>query len=259
MTITEANEEHALLELRNICKYFGNVTALENITTRVEAGKVTCVLGDNGAGKSTFIKILSGVHQPSSGEYTMYGTPVQFTSPRDARNAGIAAVFQDLALAPLLSIWRNFFLGVEPMHAGILMRTAFMKKTAKEEMAKMGIDLRDVDQPVGTLSGGERQSVAIARAVYFGARVLILDEPTSALGVKPAAINARTRRSPPAGSSVASHRISTSRASESRTGSRVASRASSEIAPSASVAASSTRPCSTSNCASACGGLCGAG
>jgi simple sugar transport system ATP-binding protein len=176
--------EHALLELRNICKYFGNVTALENITTRVEAGKVTCVLGDNGAGKSTFIKILSGVHQPSSGEYTMYGNPVNFTSPRDARNAGIAAVFQDLALAPLMSIWRNFFLGVEPMHLGILMRSSFMRQTAKEEMAKMGIDLRDVDQPVGTLSGGERQSVAIARAVYFGARVLILDEPTSALGVK---------------------------------------------------------------------------
>ena len=176
--------EHALLELRNICKYFGNVTALENITTRVEAGKVTCVLGDNGAGKSTFIKILSGVHQPSSGEYTMYGSPVHFTTPRDARAAGIAAVFQDLALAPLLSVWRNFFLGVEPMRGGVLMRSAFMKRTAKEEMAKMGIDVRDVDQPVGTMSGGERQSVAIARAVYFGARVLILDEPTAALGVR---------------------------------------------------------------------------
>jgi len=176
--------EHSLLELRHICKYFGNVTALEDITTRVEAGKVTCVLGDNGAGKSTFIKILSGVHQPTSGEYTMYGTPVQFQSPRDARAAGIAAVFQDLALASLMSVWRNFFLGVEPMRFGMLMRTGFMKKTAKEEMAKMGIDVRDIDQPVGTMSGGERQSVAIARAVYFGARVLILDEPTSALGVK---------------------------------------------------------------------------
>jgi len=176
--------EHALLELRHISKYFGNVTALEDITTRVEAGKVTCVLGDNGAGKSTFIKILSGVHQPTSGEYSMYGTPVEFQSPRDARAAGIAAVFQDLALAPLLSVWRNFFLGVEPMRFGVVMRSAFMKKTAKEEMAKMGIDVRDIDQPVGTMSGGERQSVAIARAVYFGARVLILDEPTSALGVK---------------------------------------------------------------------------
>ena len=176
--------EHSLLELRHICKYFGNVTALEDITTRVEAGKVTCVLGDNGAGKSTFIKILSGVHQPTSGEYTMYGTPVEFQSPRDARAAGIAAVFQDLALAPLMSVWRNFFLGVEPMRFGMPMRTGFMKKTAKEEMAKMGIDVRDIDQPVGTMSGGERQSVAIARAVYFGARVLILDEPTSALGVK---------------------------------------------------------------------------
>ncbi|HSB87524.1 MAG TPA: ATP-binding cassette domain-containing protein, partial [Ilumatobacteraceae bacterium] len=90
--------DHALLELRNISKYFGNVTALEDISTKVEAGKVTCVLGDNGAGKSTFIKILSGVHQPSSGEYTMYGTPVHFNSPRDARLAGIATVFQDLAL-----------------------------------------------------------------------------------------------------------------------------------------------------------------
>jgi simple sugar transport system ATP-binding protein len=176
--------DHALLELRNISKYFGNVTALENISTKVEAGKVTCVLGDNGAGKSTFIKILSGVHQPSSGQYTMYGTPVEFQSPRDARAAGIATVFQDLALAPLLSVWRNFFLGVEPMRFGLFMRSAFMKKTAKEEMAKMGIDVRDIDQPVGTMSGGERQSVAIARAVYFGARVLILDEPTSALGVK---------------------------------------------------------------------------
>ncbi len=176
--------EHPLLELKHISKYFGNVTALEDISTKVEAGKVTCVLGDNGAGKSTFIKILSGVHQPSAGDYQMNGKTVAFHSPRDARTSGIATVFQDLAMAPLMSVWRNFFLGVEPYRFGIAMRTAFMKKTAKEEMAKMGIDLRDVDQPVGTLSGGERQSVAIARAVYFGAKVLILDEPTSALGVK---------------------------------------------------------------------------
>jgi simple sugar transport system ATP-binding protein len=145
------------------------------------------VLGDNGAGKSTFIKILSGVHNQSEGEYLLDGSPVTFESPRQARDAGIATVFQDLAMAPLMSVWRNFFLGAEPQKGfGSIkwMDTRFAKQTAKAEMRKMGIDVRDIDQPVGTLSGGERQSVAIARAVYFGARVLILDEPTSALGVK---------------------------------------------------------------------------
>ncbi len=173
-----------LLELRNIAKYFGNITALEGISTSVVAGKVTCVLGDNGAGKSTFIKILAGLHRPSDGEYLIDGVAVSFDSPREARDRGIATVYQDLAMAPLLSVWRNFFLGAEPMQFGVFMRSSFMRDTAKAEMAKMGIDVRDVDQPVGTLSGGERQSVAIARAVYFGARVLILDEPTSALGVR---------------------------------------------------------------------------
>jgi simple sugar transport system ATP-binding protein len=174
----------SLLELSGIGKHFGNVTALQGVSTHVEAGAVTCVLGDNGAGKSTFIKILSGLHKPSEGEYLIDGVPVAFESPREARDRGIATVYQDLAMAPLMSVWRNFFLGAEPMRAGVLMKSAFMRKTAKEEMAKMGIDVRDIDQPVGTLSGGERQSVAIARAVYFGARVLILDEPTSALGVR---------------------------------------------------------------------------
>jgi len=173
----------ALLELVNISKFFGNVTALDGISTKVEAGRVTCVLGDNGAGKSTFIKILSGLHEPSEGEYLVDGTPVTFGSPRDARAAGIATVYQDLAMAPLMSVWRNFFLGSEPGNGGWF-DTSFAKHTAKEELKKMGIDIRDIDQPVGTLSGGERQSVAIARAVYFGARVLILDEPTSALGVR---------------------------------------------------------------------------
>lgn len=173
----------ALLELDHISKYFGNVTALQDISTMVEAGRVTCVLGDNGAGKSTFIKILSGVHQPSSGDYLIDGTPVRFGSPRDARAAGIATVYQDLAMAPLMSVWRNFFLGSEP-GSPVFFDTQFAKQTAKDELKKMGIDIRDIDQPVGTLSGGERQSVAIARAVYFGARVLILDEPTSALGVR---------------------------------------------------------------------------
>lgn len=173
----------SLLELRSIAKYFGNVTALEGVSTTVAAGDVTCVLGDNGAGKSTFIKILSGLHKASSGEYLIDGQPVSFESPREARACGIATVYQDLAMAPLMSVWRNFFLGAEPRKFGV-MQSAHMRETARAEMAQMGIDVRDVDQPVGTLSGGERQSVAIARAVYFGARVLILDEPTSALGVR---------------------------------------------------------------------------
>jgi simple sugar transport system ATP-binding protein len=145
------------------------------------------VLGDNGAGKSTLIKILSGVHQPSEGEFLVAGEPTSFSTPRDALGAGIATVFQDLATVPLMSVWRNFFLGNEPRR-GIRPLTFLDARKAKsvcrEELLAMGIDIRDQEQPVGTLSGGERQAVAIARAVYFGAKVLILDEPTSALGVK---------------------------------------------------------------------------
>jgi simple sugar transport system ATP-binding protein len=176
-----------LLELRDVSKYFGSVIALQGITTSVKSGAVTCVLGDNGAGKSTFIKILAGVHRQDGGEFLMEGKETNFHSPRDAKAAGIATVYQDLAMAPLMSIWRNFFLGSEPTTGwGPLRRidTSAAKHTAIDEMRKMGIDVRDPEQPVGTLSGGERQSVAIARAVYFGAKVLILDEPTAALGVK---------------------------------------------------------------------------
>jgi simple sugar transport system ATP-binding protein len=176
-----------VLEVRNLCKYYGNVIALNGITTSVRAGQVTCVLGDNGAGKSTFIKIFSGVHQQSEGDLLLDGERVKFNSPRDALDAGIATVFQDLAVVPLMSVWRNFWLGDEPRR-GIgpfkWIDIPKSKRIAKEELGKMGIDIRDTEQPVGTLSGGERQSVAIARAAYRGARVLILDEPTSALGVK---------------------------------------------------------------------------
>jgi len=177
----------ALLELNEISKYYGNIIALRDVTTTVEAGEVTCVLGDNGAGKSTFIKILAGVHQHDEGDFLLEGVPQRLESPREALNKGIAAVYQDLAMVPLMSVWRNFFLGAEPTK-GIWpfewIDKASAKRIAKEEMSKMGIDIRDTEQAVGTLSGGERQSVAIARAVYFGAKVLILDEPTSALGVK---------------------------------------------------------------------------
>jgi simple sugar transport system ATP-binding protein len=177
----------ALLEVRGIGKYFGNVIALKDVSTVVNAGQVTCVLGDNGAGKSTFIKILSGVHQHDEGELFVEGATTRFGSPREAKEAGIATVFQDLATVPLMAIWRNFFLGSEPLKGSGPLRRIDIRKAKsvmREEMAKMGIDVRDPDQMVGTLSGGERQAVAIARAVYFGAKMLILDEPTSALGVK---------------------------------------------------------------------------
>jgi len=179
--------ETHLLELENLSKYYGNIIALEGVSTSVNAGEVTCVLGDNGAGKSTFIKILAGVHQQSEGTIRMNGEVVSFKSPREALNAGVATVYQDLAMVPLMSVWRNFFLGAEPTKSVgpfKMIDKATAMRIAKQEMAKMGIDIRDPEQPVGTLSGGERQSVAIARAGYFGARVLILDEPTSALGVK---------------------------------------------------------------------------
>jgi simple sugar transport system ATP-binding protein len=176
-----------LLEVRNVSKYFGNVIAIKDISIHVGAGEVTCVLGDNGAGKSTFIKILSGVHRQDEGRLFVEGRETHFSSPREAKTLGIATVFQDLATVPLMSIWRNFFLGSEPTKGRGPLRRVDVKgaqAVMRDELRKMGIDVRDPDQPVGTLSGGERQAVAIARAVYFGAKVLILDEPTSALGVK---------------------------------------------------------------------------
>jgi simple sugar transport system ATP-binding protein len=177
----------ALLEAKHISKHFGNVTAIKDISASVDAGQVTCILGDNGAGKSTLIKILSGVHHPDEGELLIDGRPTRFASPRDARACGVATVFQDLATVPLMSIWRNFFLGMEPTKGFGPLRhvdVGSARRTMRAEMRKMGIDVRDPDQPVGTLSGGERQALSIARAIHFGAKVLILDEPTSALGVK---------------------------------------------------------------------------
>jgi simple sugar transport system ATP-binding protein len=180
-----------LLQVEQISKYFGSVVALKDVSAHVNAGEVTCILGDNGAGKSSFIKILSGVHPHDEGRVLVEGEEVHFGSPRDARHAGIATVYQDLAMIPLASIWRNFFMGEEPTKGwgpGKRLDAAFAKRTVLEQLGQMGIKLRDPDQPVGTLSGGERQAVAIARAIYFGARVLILDEPTSALGVKQAGV-----------------------------------------------------------------------
>jgi len=175
-----------LIEVRNLVKHFGSVIALSGVSMSVARGEVVCLLGDNGAGKSTLIKTLAGVHKPTGGEYLVEGTPVTFQSPREALDAGIATVYQDLAMIPLMSITRNFFMGREPIRGfGPIKWIDFDHAHAvtREEMRKIGIDIRDPHQAVGTLSGGERQCVAIARAVYFGAKVLILDEPTSALGV----------------------------------------------------------------------------
>jgi simple sugar transport system ATP-binding protein len=180
-----------IVELRNVSKSFGTVLALRELNFDVEAAEVHCLLGDNGAGKSTLIKVLAGVHTISKGEYLIDGAPTTIRSPRSALDRGIATVYQDLAIVPLLSITRNFFLGRELMRGwGVFSRFDVPRADAivVGELADIGIDVRDPSQPVGTLSGGERQCLAIARAVYFGARVLILDEPTSALGVHQASI-----------------------------------------------------------------------
>ena len=181
----------ALVELKEIVKTFGSVIALNGVSMAVGKGEVMALLGDNGAGKSTLIKTLSGVHKPTSGEMLIDGQPVTFDSPSEAQREGIATVHQHLAIQPLMGVSRNFFLGREPQKGwGPFKRfdMALADQTVHEEMQKMGIDIRDPRQPVGTMSGGERQCVAISRAVYFGAKVLILDEPTAALGVKQAGV-----------------------------------------------------------------------
>jgi simple sugar transport system ATP-binding protein len=175
-----------IIEMTNISKSYAHIRALEGVSVAVRAGEVTCVLGDNGAGKSTLIKIMGGLHHYDAGAMKVNGTEVRFNSPRDALNAGIATVYQDLAVVDLMETWRNFFLGSEVRKRVPVLKPmdiAGMRETTSEELAKLGIHLDDVNQPLGTLSGGQRQCVAIARAVYFGAKVLILDEPTASLGV----------------------------------------------------------------------------
>ena len=177
-----AQNTQYLLEARHVSKRFAAVEALQDVSFALKRGEVHALLGDNGAGKSTLIKVLSGVYRPTSGLCLIDGEEVSLSSPREALDRGIATVYQDLAMIPLMSVARNFFMGREPGKRG-LFAMDFARKTTTQEMDKIGIAIRDPGQAVGTLSGGERQSVAIARAVYFGARALILDEPTSALGV----------------------------------------------------------------------------
>ncbi|WP_375570899.1 ATP-binding cassette domain-containing protein [Ahrensia marina] len=176
-----------IIQMKDIEKHFGSVIALAGVSVDIYPGECHCLLGDNGAGKSTFIKTMSGVHKPTKGEIHFEGKPMNFENPRDAMDAGIATVHQHLAMIPLMSVSRNFFMGNEPTKK-VMGISFFDSKQADQitmdEMRKMGINLRGPDQAVGTLSGGERQTVAISRAVHFGAKVLILDEPTSALGVR---------------------------------------------------------------------------
>ncbi|GAA5132566.1 ATP-binding cassette domain-containing protein [Pseudonocardia adelaidensis] len=176
-----------LVEMEGVGKAYGVIRALEGVNLTVNAGEVTCVLGDNGAGKSTLIKIISGLHPHTEGTLKVDGREVHFGSPRESLDHGIATVYQDLAVVGLMEVWRNFFLGSEIRKGSYPLAPLDikgMREIADTELRKMGITVKDINQPIGTLSGGQRQCVAIARAVYFGARVLILDEPTAALGVK---------------------------------------------------------------------------
>ena len=183
----ELHRGEPLVQMKDVGKTYGAIRALRGINLTVHAGEVTCVLGDNGAGKSTLIKIISGLHTHSEGTMKVDGAEVSFRTPREALDHGIATVYQDLAVVGLMEVWRNFFLGSELTSGRVPLsplKIRDMKRIADEELRKMGVVVKDINQPIGTLSGGQRQCVAISRAVYFGARVLILDEPTAALGVK---------------------------------------------------------------------------
>jgi simple sugar transport system ATP-binding protein len=185
--MAEANgNQNLVVKMENITMRFGHVVALENVDFEVRRPEVMALLGDNGAGKSTLIKILTGVHTPSSGQIYFEGRPVEIHSPKDARMLGIETAYQDLALVNSMSIGRNFFLGREPTWAIGPLRFLDVSRMAREtalSLVEIGIRVRSANEKVGKLSGGERQSIAIGRAVHFGVKLLILDEPTSALSV----------------------------------------------------------------------------
>lgn len=182
----EAGKDIPLVYMENISMHFGHVVALDGVDFEVGHQEVMALLGDNGAGKSTLIKILTGVHRPTRGKIYLDGHPVEMNSPEDARALGIETVYQDLALVNTMSIGRNFFLGHEPVRRIGPVPWLDMKTIEEQTygaLANIGIHIRSAHDKVGTLSGGERQSIAIGRAVHFGVKLLILDEPTSALSV----------------------------------------------------------------------------
>jgi simple sugar transport system ATP-binding protein len=180
------SDQPPVLELRSLTVRYGNVPALSRVSTAVPAGEITCVLGENGSGKSTLVGVLSGLRRPDEGELLLDGRPVRFRSPRQARAAGIATVWQDLAVAPLLSVWRNFVLGAEPTR-GIWparrLDVARAREITEQAMARMGVPAPALDQPASALRSGERETLAIARALHYGARVLVVDEPTTTMTV----------------------------------------------------------------------------
>lgn len=174
------------LELRGVTVRHGNVPALSRLSTVLPAGEITCVLGENGSGKSTLVSVLSGLRRHDEGELLVDGRPVRFRSPAQARAAGIATVWEDLAVAPLLAVWRNFFLGAEPTRGVWPLRRLDIERArevTRREMARVGVPGLDPDQPASALRAGERQSLAVARALYFGARALIIDEPTAPMTI----------------------------------------------------------------------------
>lgn len=176
-----------LLEVRHLSKNFGAVQALRDVSMQVRPGEVVALAGDNGAGKTTLIKAVSGVYKPSAGDIVLKGRTVSFDSPQDARDQGIETIYQDLALADNLSIGANIFLGREPMRRAFglfpVLDRRRMADAARETMALLDFHVSRLDAPVSNFSGGQRQAVAIGRAVYWDAQVLIMDEPTAALGV----------------------------------------------------------------------------
>lgn len=191
--VATARAEKPVLEARGISKRFGNVIALEDVDFEVHAGEIAALIGDNGAGKSTLANVISGVIAPDSGSIALRGNPVTFRTPKDARAAGIETAYQDLALAPDLDIAANLFLAREIVRPGVLGKLdmfdrAEMRIRAQEHLSAFGIRVGSIDQRVDTLSGGQRQSIAVARTVLWGAAVIIMDEPTAALGVAQTAL-----------------------------------------------------------------------
>ena len=181
----------AILEARSLVKTYGRVVGLDGVSLQLMAGEVLAIIGDNGAGKSTLIKCLTGAEVPDEGEILLEGKPVSFKRPQDARHAGIETVYQNLAVSPALDVASNLYLGREERRAGVLgsvfrmLDTKGMRVRAREELNRLGIStLQDVTVPVENLSGGQRQAVAVARAAAFGSKVVVLDEPTAALGVR---------------------------------------------------------------------------